>query len=181
MNPFAPGEDVHQIIRQGTEQLVRQALTVKHGPHALIEAPISPQITLTHTVPQDYRQGIEQARSVEMQARALVHNYARKARGEGVPWSDLAGPLGIVLDPDEDYGVDPAARAFEEIAGRPSQRFDPLHVYWTCTACGAHVDDRGPYNGHPSDDEHGHAETCTRLAADIAAYRARHGLDDDDD
>jgi len=44
-----------------------------------------------------------------------------------------------------------------------------LRVYWYCggpLGCGAHVTDRGPYDGYPSDCESGHVDGCRRLAAE---------------
>ena len=42
---------------------------------------------------------------------------------------------------------------------------------WTCGSCDGLISDRGLCNG-PADDERGHADGCTRLAATIAAWDA---------
>lgn len=175
-----PGQDPSYILNTGTERVVFQLLTAEKGRGALAEREISPgRIEITHPQPADYAAGVAAARRVELRARSLVHDYATKARGDGVSWRDLVEPLGIHVEPDS-Y-EDPAAAAFEKIAGEPWQRFDTRTVSWRCASCGERVTDKGPYNGHPDDDETGHAETCERHRAEIAAYRERQGLDDDDD
>jgi hypothetical protein len=37
-----------------------------------------------------------------------------------------------------------------------------LSFAWTCQSCGENVSDRGPYNGHPEDEQSGHADGCER-------------------
>jgi hypothetical protein len=44
-------------------------------------------------------------------------------------------------------------------------------VTWRCPACGGLVSDRGPVSG-PRDDEPGHAGSCQRQAAAVAAWQA---------
>lgn len=172
-------DDPEYALSRGVERTVFALLTAEKGSDALTQREISPgRIALTHTQPTDYAAGVAAARQVEYRARRMAHDYARKARGQGVSWRDLAEPLGVRVEPDS-Y-EDPAVAAFEMIAPQSSMRFDARHVYWRCTACGAEIDDKGPYNGHPTDDETGHAEDCARLAVEIAAYRQQQGLDDDD-
>ncbi|WP_433756331.1 hypothetical protein [Nocardia sp. CA-135398] len=50
---------------------------------------------------------------------------------------------------------------------------------WTCTSCDERVTDRGPYEGHPADNETGHATDCPRHQREILAYRTRFDLDQD--
>jgi hypothetical protein len=97
------------------------------------------------------------------------------ARGEGVPWSELATPLGIAAEPDD--GWSPAEAAFRLVAPSPSLPFDAVSVRWDCASCGQWITDKGPYNGHPADDETGHADTCARHAAEITAWRRAWGDD----
>jgi hypothetical protein len=175
-----PGQDPEYILSTGTERVVFQLLAAEEGRDALTEREISPgRIEIRHTQPADYAAGVAAARRVEGRARQLVHDYARKARGEGVSWRDLVEPLGVYVEPDS-Y-EDPAVAAFEMIAPTPSQRFDARSVYWRCASCGEGVTDKGPYNGHPDDDETGHAETCERHRAEVAAYMRRQGLDEEGD
>jgi hypothetical protein len=35
-----------------------------------------------------------------------------------------------------------------------------------------HITDRGPFESHPEDCESGHAEDCSRFAAELAAWQA---------
>lgn len=157
------------VVRTGTERVVHDLLRALHGPHAVASKPISPELSIPHPVPADWGQGIAAARWVAARANSLVHEYAKKARGDGVPWRNLADPLGIEVDAWED----PAAAAFEHVAGTPVRTFDTLTVLWRCGSCGQLVTDRGPYNGHPVNNETGHAETCARHQAEIDAYMAR--------
>lgn len=47
-------------------------------------------------------------------------------------------------------------------------------MFWRCPACGRDIIDRGPYNSHPVDNEHGHAENCSRMAAEVAEWQAEY-------
>lgn len=104
-----------------------------------------------------------------------VRDYVREAREAGRSWDHIGEALGV--DDDEDRTR--AERAFDEVAGHVDS-FGGRRMWWRCPACGAGVTDRGPYaSSHPDDIEAGHAETCTRHAAGIAAWRARTGWEDE--
>jgi hypothetical protein len=112
-------------------------------------------------------------------AAGLLGEYIDRARGRGVPWRDLAAALRIAGDADEE-GIPPAEAAFHlattgRIDGDVPRRGwgDEPSRSWRCAACRDWVHDRGPFNGHPDDDETGHAAGCTRHAADVAAWRTR--------
>lgn len=162
--------DLDYVLSAGTQRVVHELLRAEHGPEAVVQRPISAGISTTHAAPADYPAGIAAARRVAARARRLVYDYAREARGAGTPWSELAGPLGIVADVG-----DPAEAAFREVAGEPPAPYDQRSVGWHCTSCGQRMIDHGPYNGHPADDESGHAASCSRHLAEIAAFRARNG------
>lgn len=84
-----------------------------------------------------------------------------EARAAGASWADIAGVLDL---PDTD---DPAAAAWEQAVGQGwGERF-----HFTCGTCGAGIVDHGPYDPHPDDRETGHAETCERHRAALAAWR----------
>lgn len=172
-------EDTGYILNTGVERVVFQLLAAGQGTDALTQREIAPgRIAIKHTQPTSYVAGIEAARKVEQRARHLVVEYAHKARGEGVTWAELALVLGIEVDP-ELYN-EPAADAFREIAHTPSRQFDRVWTGWTCASCAQRITDYGPYNGHPDDNEGGHADDCARHAAEIAAYMRRQGYDEDD-
>lgn len=152
------------IARQGTERVVHDLLRAEHGPGALVQRPLAEGLSAGFPAPADYTAGIAAARRVADHADRLVDGYARKARGQGVAWRDLAGALGVGEEED------PAAAAFEAIVGQPLRQFDERSVGWSCDSCGQHITDRGPYNGHPEDNELGHADDCARHQAEIAEY-----------
>jgi len=162
----------YYTTRTHVEQIVYTALRKEHGDAAIVERPIR-GMTLTASAPADYVAGIGAAQEVARVARSLASDYARKARGEGMPWRDLAAALGISADPDDA----PAETAFELVAPTPLMRFDAVSVCWDCASCGQWITDKGPYNGHPTDDETGHADNCARHAAEIAAWTRAWGDD----
>lgn len=95
--------------------------------------------------PGQWAEGIAAARKVSA-AAALVHDYARRARGAGMTWAQLADPLGIPHDEDSDR----AEAAFEWVASPPAYRFDHVTVGWRCGSCDEYVTDNGPF-GRPTD------------------------------
>lgn len=104
-------------------------------------------------------------------AVAAIHDGAVDARAACRTWDEVADAIGIE---DDDRFAPRGERAFEEIVGRPDL-FAPASLRWTCTTCGRPVSDSGPYESHPDDNEHGHAETCDRRARAVAAWRIRTG------
>jgi hypothetical protein len=73
-----------------------------------------------------------------------------------------------------DHGVPLAEAAFEYVVPvrEDSFRFDTPSFGRHCRSCGRFVSDRGRYESHPEDNEHGHAEGCARLAEAVAAHDA---------
>jgi hypothetical protein len=168
---FETTRDPSDVLRAGTERVVFDLLRAQHGPHAITQRPISARITSPHDQPADYTAGIAAARMVADHANRLVNEYARKARGHGHSWRELAEALGI--EPDDEGYTDPAVVAFELVAPQPSMRFDPRRVAWACASCGESITDRGPYEGHPVDNQSGHAANCARHLREVAEYEAR--------
>jgi len=162
--------------RPVVEQLVRQVLVNEHGKDALTRQPISRSIDIEVDRPADYLAGIAAARRVANAAEGLMRDYAQRARGAGRSWQDIAPTLPVDLD--DVAGA--AAAAFLWVAPSPSMQYDTVTTSWECQSCGERIIDRGPYNGHPDDDEEGHAEGCARHADDIRNFRAAAGWDDED-
>jgi hypothetical protein len=66
-----------------------------------------------------------------------------------------------------------AEAAYERVAGSPaSWAFNGPSFTWRCPACDRVVSDRGPYDGHPDDNQPGHADGCARLADEIDRWRS---------
>jgi hypothetical protein len=123
--------------------------------------------------------GIRAAATVQCIVTGLaaqeVDSYIRRARSAGTGWLDIGKALGLE-DPGH-AGYDIAVAAFEQAAG-PRSGMDPLNLYFTCGSCGKTIADHGPYGGHPLDLEDGHADSCTRMAAAVAAYERQWDEDD---
>lgn len=112
-------------------------------------------------------------------ADRMLVEYAEDARGAGRMWDEIADALGLDEDdPTRPGDVGRAERAFEQIAGESTYRWT-ARSRWTCAACGARVNDYGPYESHPNDREDGHTDQCPRQRAALAAWRAE--TDDTED
>jgi hypothetical protein len=166
--------------------LIRHVLD-ELGPSGVTYAPEPGLETFGDRPQPDPQAAVRAARQLQWTATGLLGQHIDRARGRGVSWHDLAAPLGITGDADAE-GIAPAEAAFHlATTGRidgdgPHQVWgrDPYRS-WRCAACREWVRDRGPFNGHPDDDETGHAAGCTRHAADVAAWRTRNGWADDAD
>ncbi|TCO61081.1 hypothetical protein [Actinocrispum wychmicini] len=158
------------LAYDGAKRVIHDVLRAQHGQDAVIRRPISAQITIPSWQPASYVAGIAAARTLAAFAHQLMRDYARKARGEGSTWAELAAPLGIT--PDHNGTTDPAEAAFLAVAGKSPRRFDTPTVSWTCTSCDRTITDRGPYNGHPADNETGHTTSCGRHNTEITHYMA---------
>jgi hypothetical protein len=134
------------------------------------DRPISPAHDYGTTREAEPLAGIRAAQVLEHAAARLGHDYLRYARQDGATWDDIGAALGMKGEPE--YGVSAAEQAYEHAAGEPSQQFDPRTFYYTCGSCAQGVTDRGPYESHPHDRETGHAETCTRMTAEVTAWQA---------
>jgi len=98
------------------------------------------------------------------------------ARVEGVGWREIGDALGLAED-GQRTGYDLAVAAYEQVTGEPDVFREPS-FYYTCPACAQGISDRGPYESHPEDNDRGHADGCTRLAADVAAWQAQRDAED---
>lgn len=120
--------------------------------------------------------GVRAALLARNVAVAELLRYAEAARGTGRSWDEVAEALGIEASDDGEPRAEQAYLLIVE--GRPlpedESRWSPQRTArWTCATCGQRVRDSGPFASHPDDVEDGHAATCTRRAAALAAYRAR--------
>ena len=106
-------------------------------------------------------------------ARRAVDDYVKIAREEGRAWAQVGEALGLA-ETAADHGVPLAEAAFEYVVPvrEDSFRFDTPSFGRHCRSCGRFVSDRGRYESHPEDNEHGHAEGCARLAEAVAAHDA---------
>jgi len=124
--------------------------------------------------------GARSARDIEVCARRAAREYIRAAREAGHGWDRIGQALGLVPGADADQaGLTVAEAAYTYAAGSPytdtAMRYGRSFP-WRCRSCEHTISDRGLING-PTDDELGHGENCSRLAAAVAEWNA--GLDSD--
>jgi len=119
--------------------------------------------------------GLRASRAVELGARFSARNYVRDAREAGHTWHEIGTALDLTPGGEADLaGGTIAEAAYSYAAGNPdteTARRYGRSVSWTCESCESLISDHGLCNG-PADDERGHADGCTRLAATIAAWDA---------
>lgn len=121
--------------------------------------------------PEPYpRAGLAAALEVARLAQRKAHEYAKELRAEGVTWKELVKLLDIPWSPDYVQ----VERAYELVATDAGSSYGgDLRLYWRCGGpggCGEHITDYGPYSGHPSDVENGHADGCRRKAAEVTRW-----------
>ncbi|MDN5916086.1 MAG: hypothetical protein L0I76_13450 [Pseudonocardia sp.] len=141
------------------------------------EVPIEGFRLLTESRLDDPLAGVRAADLLARVADAQRTDHARAARAAGRSWDEIGEALELPLDGDRPRGE----AAFEWlIEGRAPESTGPADglfrtptTWWRCSACGQQVSDRGPYESHPDDNEHGHTEGCPRRAAAIGAWRTR--------
>jgi hypothetical protein len=149
-------------------QLVDRAVKAATAPADMVERRVRPESEYTWSEPAA-RAGFEAAQAVIGLAERIRAKYVIELRGEGVSWEEITDLLKVEWS--SEYVR--AERAFDMVADAPPSRFDGPRVYWTCggpLGCGQYVTDKGPYESYPADNEHGHAEGCRRLAAEIQAH-----------
>jgi hypothetical protein len=117
--------------------------------------------------------GMAAARALEVATRRLTRGYIKAAREGGMSWHEIGGNLNLKGGGAVDDAGDILAKAaFRYAAGDPGTESGRRHGHsfiWRCPACAGLISDRGPISD-PMDDEPGHAEGCTRLAAEMAAW-----------
>lgn len=112
--------------------------------------------------------GIKAARTYEHAAARLAAEYVTRARTDGAGWLEIGQALGL----DAEDGTDIAVEAYGQACG--TDTFGHRLPYWfPCGTCGGQVTDRGPFGGHPAEQEEGHADSCARFAEAVRAYRAQ--------
>ena len=127
--------------------------------------------------------GVRAALVAHRVAFGQMRDFAERARGAGRSWADVADALGLATGDEEPRlpgevafewlieGRDPDGERDRSWARRPT-------AWWTCSACGGRVTDRGPFEPHPDDNETGHTPDCARHRAAVDAYRRE--LDEED-
>lgn len=143
-----------------------------------VETPVPGYQVLTDSTVDEPLAAVRAAVLVRHVADGQVHDYSLTARAAGRTWDEVADALGLANPHTaaEDDELSPAQRAFEEVVVTRAP-FRAPRVWWTCGPCGEVVTDFGPYESHPANNEDGHAHSCRRHRADVAAWRCRTGGD----
>lgn len=160
--------NARQAIRNATFTLARQAgaQLIKRLPYR------DAHVTVNDVEPLA---GMLAARDLELAARQAAHGYIRHAREAGHTWHQIGTAMHLIPDGDAQQTGDTIAEAaYTYAAGNPhtetARRYGRSFT-WTCHSCDQAISDHGLISG-PADDEHGHAENCTRHASVIARWEA---------
>lgn len=155
------GDRARERARSSITHLVLETI----GEDALREVAIWPGARTTERRPEP-RHGLRAALQLRDEASGHARRFVEELRADGLSWREVAAEVrrGEAVDGDDVEAV------FEEFAVHGLSAFDASWLSWPCRSCGERVTDYGPYNPHPDDVEHGHAEGCARHAADVRAY-----------
>lgn len=163
-DPWPLADDAAQKVRQLIGDAVRAAVPAD----AMMERQVRPDSKNTWLAPFPMA-GFMAARHVRKLAEGHMYRYVAELRGHGAySWQHIADLLEIPWTGEYSR----VERAFELTAaavGHNSTWSGP-RIYWYCDSCDQHITDRGPYNGHPVDNESGHADDCRRVARETADY-----------
>lgn len=161
--------DAASDIRAAIDRAVTRYATATG--HELHDRPAWPGALTTYQY-ADPATGIRAATIARNSADRVRDDYVRQARQDGITWQAIGQALDLDQGDNPKAGYELAAAAFETVTGEPDIFRQPT-LGWRCPSCTKTVTDHGPYEGHPSDNERGHADDCQRLAADIAAHNRR--------
>ena len=174
MDENMPAEERRQKAQSemmaAAHNTVHRIAMMLEDPANITETPIFPGARSTEKRAQPLTH-IEVAVWLRGRADQQVQSAVTKARSAGISWADIGKALDLPGMPG-DYDL--AVAAFEQARG---YGFSDQNVYYDCGACGNGITDHGPYDPHPLDQESGHAETCVRLLAAVAAFKKRMGDD----
>ena len=166
-----PADDVRDVVTDRVDNGIRAVVLKMGGDEAFETRPSFPGASFSISFPKAHY-AIKAAVMVRDAAAGRVRRYVDDARAEGTAWQ----AIGILLGFGDQDGVGADEQAFDLIA---TGDWGSRATSWRCGACNKVVTDRGPFNSHPVDNETGHAEDCTRFAAEIEAWRKRTGWDED--
>lgn len=119
--------------------------------------------------------GARAARKIELGARVAAVRYVRDAREAGHTWQEIGDALGVVPGGDADQaGETVAEAAYTYVAGHPDTERARLYgrsFTWHCPSCDQAINDQGLI-GAPDENEPGHTDDCSRMAAAVAEWDA---------
>lgn len=174
----SPERDGRMRIAHRIRELVLAAAVEVFGA-VRSEVPVEGFRLLTESRLDDPLAAMRAADLLARVAEAQRTDHARGARTAGHSWDEIGEALDLPVDGDRLRGE----AAFEwliegrvpESTGPDDLLFRTPTTWWRCSSCDQQVSDRGPYESHPDDNEHGHTDGCPRRAAAIGAWRIRAG------
>jgi hypothetical protein len=138
----------------------------------IVQAPPWPGASFTEEQPEPAQASGSPWRWSAQRAPVCVCTSPGPAR-RACPWHEVGEALGVA-ELAQARGSSVAEAAWEYAAGRPAHLCGQRGVFrWTCPDCGEVVSDRGPGGRSPAEDEYGHAEGFSRLAAAVAEWLAQ--------
>jgi hypothetical protein len=174
LEPATSVRDGHGTILAASRAARRAAIDLARSEGTQLTA--RPAFPGSQIVTTDLRplEGARALRRIEIGARQEALEYIRQAREDGASWDQIGRTLGLSPGTGES-GTTVAEAAYTYAAGSPdtdlARRYD-RSFGWVCGTCQRFIDDRGVQTG-PADDEHGHTETCQRLAQTITAWETQ--------
>jgi len=172
----SPGQEARAAIENAIARMIR----AEHGKAGFEMRPLGSGYSREWEFPKE-ELALPLAVVFRDVATGIVRKLALEARGAGLGWNDVGAMLGFKDAQNEE--LSPAERAYEYMGpvDRAAQWRNQDYVHWRCRACEGYVRDSGPWADHPTDREEGHKDGCQRHADDIAEWRARVGLEDEED
>lgn len=152
-------------------RLVEKAILAVIPADQLVERKLRPESTISWKEPTPAA-GLTAALAVVKAAQQQAYKFVLGLRGEGTSWREVADLLEVPWT----EGQSRTELAYDLVLGPASDSISPFatrNLYWHCRGplgCGKYITDRGPYNGHPDDNEDGHDADCRRHAAEGEAY-----------
>lgn len=157
--------DARDRARERTRSSITELVSETAGPEAIREVPFFPGGRTTEQRPEPWH-GLRAALQLRDAATGHARRFIEELRAAGSSWPAVATE---VRRDDELDGADVEA-VFDEFAVQGNMPFDVSWMSWRCDTCNERVLDYGPANPYPDDVEQGHADDCTRHAADVRAH-----------
>jgi hypothetical protein len=159
-------------------QALVEELAVERFEGQVVVEPIEGYQILTRRRLVDPFPGVRAAAVLRDAARRVLVDSVEAARAAGRSWDEIGEALRLPGDGDPVGEVAFALIVEGREPQRPRELFRVPSTSWRCASCGELVQDRGPFESHPDDNESGHTDACARHRADVHDWRERTGWED---
>jgi hypothetical protein len=164
-------------ISQRLQVLIEEVAVEQFDGQVVVE-PIEGYQILTRRRLVDPLPGVRAAAVLRDAARRVLVDAVEAARAAGRSWDEIGTALSMPDDGDPIGEVAFALIVEGREPQRPRELFRLPSTSWRCASCGEPVQDRGPFESHPDDNESGHTDDCARHRADMEAWKTRTGWED---